>query len=72
MVHKLDAERIAHKYSAHTHSQSPHRDIGEALRFLADYAVDRREQDDMRTLARYVLEDRTADASLRMLAQEVI
>lgn len=72
MPNKLEAERIAHKYRAHTGSPSPHRDICEALRFLADYAVDRRELEDARALAEYVLSDANADAELHMIASEVI
>ena len=72
MSSKTEAERIAHKYRAHTNSPSPHRDIGEALRSLADYAVNRRERDDAIALAEYVLEDETADAELCMIANEVI
>lgn len=72
MLSKLEVERIAHKYREYTGSLSPHRDIGEALRFLADYAVDRRERDDAIALAEYVLGDATADAELHMIASEVI
>ena len=55
-----------------TNSPSPHRDIGEALRFLADFSVDRREHYDAIDLAEYVLADPNADPELHMIASEVI